>query len=344
MPGGYAASQAQRRSSGRIEFRPDFSAMRLTSLFGTALCAALFAAGCAPLTPTDGESPSDAGPAPGAGAPYVLPRSEVRTMRSRTGADYRILVARPAAPPPPAGYPVLYLLDGDDGFAIAAVTAERLGRHAARSGVVPGLIVGISYPGASRRSLDYTPAGTDPAAGPGGRVDATGGAQAFRDFIANELQPAIARDFPIDASRQALMGHSYGGLFVLDTLFRRPDLFRTYIASSPSIWFAQRRVLEQESAFVERQRAASRKLDLVLTVGELEQPAPRASAGPTGEAGNAARLTERRMVDDSRALAERLGALKDTGLTVHYRVLAGETHGSSPLPAIGGALPHAFGR
>ncbi len=307
------------------------------------LSAALFAAGCAPLAPTDRGSSADAGTSATA-TPYVVPRSEVRTMRSRSGVDYRILIARPAAPPPATGYPVLYLLDGDDSFAIAAVTAERLGRHAGRGGVVPGLIVGIGYPGASRRALDYTPASANPAPGPDGRVDTTGGAQAFREFIADELQPTIARDFSIDASRQTLMGHSYGGLFVLDTLFRQPELFRTYVASSPSIWFANRQVLAHESAFVERQRAAGRPLDLVLTVGELEQPRSQAKARPAADAGVAARLAERRMVDDSRELAARLRVHEDTGLAVHYRVLAGETHGSASLPAIGSAVLRAFGR
>lgn len=317
--------------------------MRFTFLLGTALCATLFASGCAPLAPAGPGPRADAGAAPAAGAPYVVPRSEVRTMRSATGVEYRILVARPAAPPPPAGYPVLYLLDGDDSFAIAATTADRLGRHAPRSGVVPGLIVGIGYPGASRRSVDYTPATAAPVPRPGGRIMPSGGAQAFRAFIADELMPAIAADFPVDAGRQALMGHSYGGLFVLDTLFRRPGLFRTYIASSPSIWFAGGEVLRGEASFVAAQRQARRALDLVLSVGELEQPASTAAgAGDAAGAGASDPRRTRRMVDNSRELAQRLQALGDTGLSVHFRILAGETHGSAPLPAIGAALRHAF--
>jgi predicted alpha/beta superfamily hydrolase len=195
--------------------------------------------------------------------PYIVPRTEVRTMRSGTGIEYRILVARPATPPPATGYPVLYLLDGDDSFAIASATAERLARQGDRGGIQPGLVVGIGYPGPSRRAIDYTPATAKPATGPDGLVVESGGAQAFRDFIAKELQPAIARSYRVNPDRQALMGHSYGGLFVLD---------------------------------------------------------------------------------NSRELARRLEALADTGLTVRFRVLAGEDHGSASLPAIGAAVRHAFAR
>lgn len=264
-------------------------------------------------------------------------------MRATNGVEYRILVARPAAPPPASGYPVLYLLDGDDSFAIAAATAERLGRHASRSGIRPGLVVGIGYAGESRRAIDYTPATETPVRGPDGRIGENGGAQAFRDFIADELQPAIARDHPVDPERQALMGHSYGGLFVLDTLFRRPELFRTYIASSPSIWFGDGEVLRHEAAFVEAQRRARRRIDLVLSVGELEQPGARVAGEPHRIDAGDGRLSARRMVDNSRELAQRLESLADTGLTVRFRVLGGEDHGSAPLPAIGAAVRHAFG-
>ncbi len=311
---------------------------RRLSLFRLSLFLATSAAaaGCTLLGPARGE------PAPATGSPYIVPRSEVRIMRASAGVEYRILVSRPATPPPASGYPVLYLLDGDDSFAIAATTADRLGRHAPRSGIVPGLIVAIGYPGASRRTYDYTPETEAPARGPDGRKVSSGGAEVFRAFIADELLPAIAREFPVDADRMTLMGHSYGGLFVLDTLFRRPGLFRTYVASSPSIWFGDGEVLRQEASFIAGQRNARRKLDLVLSVGELEQPEMQ-SVGAGGRIA-ADRRAPRRMVDDCRVLARRLRTLEGSGLSVHFRVLSGETHGTAPLPAIGAARRHAFGR
>ena len=60
--------------------------------------------------------PALAAGAAGSG-PVVIPRSEQFTLRSREGSrEYRIFLARPAAMPPPAGYPVVYVLDGNAFF------------------------------------------------------------------------------------------------------------------------------------------------------------------------------------------------------------------------------------
>lgn len=47
---------------------------------------------------------------------------------------------------------------------------------------------------------------------------------------------------PIDPDRQSLFGHSFGGLFVLYSLFTRPSAFTTWIAASPSIYWENRTI------------------------------------------------------------------------------------------------------
>lgn len=136
-------------------------------------------------------------PAPGKATPYVMARTEVRDIASSAGASYHVYVSWPEGAPPATGWPVLYVLDGDESFALAAQTAFRLTRFSNADKVTPGVVVAIGYPGASRRTLDYTP---------GPRTAETGGADAFLDFIAEDLQPAIARDYRIDANRQACGG------------------------------------------------------------------------------------------------------------------------------------------
>lgn len=261
-------------------------------------------------------------------------------MTARDGSDYRIMIWRPQAPPPAAGYPVLYVLDGDDNFAIAAETASRLGRFA-QSGITPGLIVAIGYPGASRRAYDYTPPAAAGAAPPQ-QGDRSGGADRFLAFIENELRPAIARDHRVDPARQAILGHSFGGLLVLHAMFARPDLFRTWIAASPSIWFGNRAVLAGEAGLADRLRRAGAPARLFLSVGEFEQSAP---ARMTGEQAAAitARNAARRMIDNARELAARLERLQADGLAVQFRIFSGEGHGTSMLPAIGDAIQQAFG-
>src|SRR3546814_8135199 len=63
----------------------------------------------------------------------------------------------PEGDPPSSGWPVLYVLDGEDNFAAFAVAARRLARAGARSGIAPGIVVGIGAGPLARRVRDYTP-------------------------------------------------------------------------------------------------------------------------------------------------------------------------------------------
>ncbi|WP_258286092.1 alpha/beta hydrolase-fold protein, partial [Escherichia coli] len=61
----------------------------------------------------------------------------------------------------------------------------------------------------------------------------TGGADAFLHFVTTTLRSAVAQRCRVDPARQALFGHSFGGLFVLYALAHRPDAFSHWIAASP---------------------------------------------------------------------------------------------------------------
>ena len=103
---------------------------------------------------------------------------------------------------------------------------------AIRSGRVrPLLLVGIENTQRRRDLTGPTRVASDRAIAP--RV---GGSAAFRAFLADELIPAIASRYHVDASR-GLIGESLAGLFVLETLFEQPALFDTYLALSPSLWW-----------------------------------------------------------------------------------------------------------
>lgn len=302
-----------------------------------AVMAALFLSSAAPILAQ-----------PAQPVPYQVPRSHEFILESPLG-PYRIMVSWPEAKAPPQGYPVLYLLDGNDNFAIAAEAARKRAEAGPATGVGPGIVVGIGYPGPTRRALDYTPAA--PPSPPFLRLDGTpypeqpgGGADRFLDFIEKELKPRIERDFPVDRSHQSLMGHSFGGLFVLHTLFTRPDSFQTYIAASPSTWYGGRHILAEEREFAGRLAKASLSAPrtLILTAGEYEQSIPPHMALSPAAAERAHNGTQRRMVDNAREMAWRLETLRPQGLTTFFRIFPAENHGSVVLPATGNALPYAF--
>src|SRR5690606_34171859 len=127
---------------------------------------------------------------------------------------------------PPAGFPVIYVLDANSVFGTVTEAVRAQSRFPARSGVDPAIVVGIGYatdaPFHPDRHYDFTlpvPAHELPPHPDGGSWPGQGGSAAFLQFIERELKPQIERDFPVDTSRQTIFGHSLGGLFVLTALF-----------------------------------------------------------------------------------------------------------------------------
>lgn len=255
----------------------------------------------------------------------ALPRTTQWEMPAPGSAArrHRILASWPEGEAPAGGWPVLYLLDGNVTFPIATASARMQDRVSARTGVAPAVLIGLGHAGdalhdTAGRSRDYTPPGPAQPSG-------FGGADLFLDFLEGELMPEIARRWPVDPARRAIFGHSLGGLFVLHAFLTRPGLFRRSVAASPSIWWANRAVLNAEPRFAMRPRVELERLGLMMIVGGDEQP--KDATGLTAE--RRARLQAARMVDNARELAGRLAPL---GPEVAVVELPGENHGSI-LPA-----------
>ncbi|HEY0331014.1 MAG TPA: alpha/beta hydrolase-fold protein [Rhodopseudomonas sp.] len=273
----------------------------------------------------------------------VIPGASVRDIRSSAGREYRIFVWQPEHDAASESLPVLYLLDGNGSFPIAAAAAALQSRRPERTGVTPAVVVGIGYPttswlDAGRRTFDYTPALPQDLLPPRPNHEpwpATGGAEDFLDFLTHELCPQIEHEFSIDRARSALFGHSFGGLLVLHALFSRPALFRSYIAASPSIWFARERLLAQRERFL---ASAPQQLPrrLLLTVGSLEQIG-------AGQDPHDAWVRRNRMVENASELAGALSGADAALLAVSFTEFADEDHGSVLPAAISRALRFALG-
>jgi predicted alpha/beta superfamily hydrolase len=119
-------------------------------------------------------------------------------------------------------YPVLFVLDGDIAYGVAAGIA----RYLEVGGNIPKLIVvGIGYGSidknaGNKRNRDYKP------------MD-TGGAERFLQFINEELIPYVDNNFRTVTDDRTIAGYSLGGLFALYSLFTQPDTFNKYIVGSP---------------------------------------------------------------------------------------------------------------
>ncbi len=183
-------------------------------------------------------------------------RTDDVRLRSADGERrYRVRLFIPDRVAPATGFPVLWMLDGN--AVLMTLGPDLLQRLSGTP--QPPVIALIAYDNdlridAAARSLDYTPAkpGENPAVArdPLSPDRRSGGADAFLALITTQLRPAVTHRVPIDPARQTLWGHSYGGLFVLHTLFRQPEAFQQYIAVEPSLWWNEGVVVKEAERFV----------------------------------------------------------------------------------------------
>lgn len=285
-------------------------------------------------------------------APVIIKGAQQIDFTSQiNGRSYRLFIAGPPLPPPSGGSPVLYVLDGNAHFGTAAETA-RLQSYS--PGMAAAIVVAIGYPTDDRleiekaRAFDLTlPASKDVGTLLPGMTPADfGGLDAFLDVLEKEIKPRIASLYKVDATQAALFGHSFGGMAVLHALFERPTTFRTFIAASPTIYWADRVLLTEEPGFVRRVGQGGVAPRILITVGG-EESTPWKSLPPanpfTLEQVNSI-IRSLRMVEEARAMAERLAAVKGSpGYEAVGVVFAEEGHLSEPPAAISRAVRFAFG-
>lgn len=209
-----------------------------------------------------------------------LPTHHLSQKRVATGPGHRIFLATPRGSAPQAGWPILYLLDGNAAFDF--LTPEHLA-------LVPGLaLAGIGYDtdrqfARERRTLDFTaPDGSGDGIRPDhvheGRM--AGGAAQFLDRLTGPLREAVEADLSIDPNRRSLWGHSFGGLFTLYALLSRPGAFARYATISPSIWW--------DEALIRRVAAAAKVPDplprMLMALGDKEKRSGTDGPPPDGPA------------------------------------------------------------
>ncbi len=150
-------------------------------------------------------------------------------------------------------YPVLYVLDGDSNFLSLVTMIQHLSVHNGNTVVPEMIIVGISnLPDKRTRDLTPTASAMDPT---------SGGGEAFTDFLEKELIPYVNNHYPT-APYGMFVGHSLGGLMVINTLLKHPTLFNSYVALDPSMSYDQANLLKQTKSLLNRQNFKGKSLFL----------------------------------------------------------------------------------
>jgi predicted alpha/beta superfamily hydrolase len=241
-------------------------------------------------------------------APLVI--GETFTFHSSVLGEARRINVYAAAgydPAPDLALPVLYMPDGGIGEDFLHV-AGAMQISALNGTMRPFLLVGIENTQRRRDLTGPTESEEDRRIAP-----VVGGSAAFRRFIRTELMPLIRARYRTTDER-AIMGESLAGLFVVETFMVEPELFDTYIAFDPSLWWdGARLVAGAPAAPTERQRGRT------LYLAHSSQA-------------ELAELTTR--------FADALAA--HSGVTVHRRAMPDETHATIYHPAALGALRQLF--
>lgn len=165
--------------------------------------------------------------------PVPLVIGETFTIDSRIlGETRRINVYAPPAysESPNARLPVLYMPDGglaEDFLHVAGLVQVLSGNETMR----PFLLVGIENTQRRRDLTGPTENENDKKIAP-----LVGGSERFRKFIREELMPQVKARYRT-TNETAIVGESLAGLFVIETFLLEPDLFDTYIAFDPSLWW-----------------------------------------------------------------------------------------------------------
>lgn len=158
-------------------------------------------------------------------------------------------------------YPVLYVLDGEWHFDLAASSARYLSECGASDTLIPEIIVvGIVN---VDRDRDYTP--TRCAEYEGMSFPTSGASGRFRQFLTEELIPLIESRYRTSPFR-ILSGWSFGGLFTVETFMKSPSQFNAYLAISPSLWWDHDLLLKDYSG-----EKPGSPVKLVMTIGTEEE-------------------------------------------------------------------------
>jgi len=167
-----------------------------------------------------------------------------------------------------ARFAVLYMPDGgvEEDFPHVAATVDA----AIRAGEMrPVLVVGIENTQRRRDMTGPTSVASDSAIAP--RV---GGSAAFRRFIASELMPEVRRRYRT-TGETAILGESLAGLFIVETFLLQPELFDTYIALSPSLWWNRGALVDAAPGHLRAHRRMHAALYLASAADDILPPIER---------------------------------------------------------------------
>jgi predicted alpha/beta superfamily hydrolase len=103
------------------------------------------------------------------------------------------------------------------------------------------------------------------------RYPTAGSSAKFREFIRTEVKPLIEGSYRTN-QRDAVLGESLAGLFIVETYVAEPKLFGSYGAVDPSLWWDKEALSKAAAQRVGRPQG-DRPILLAIAKEQLEKPA-----------------------------------------------------------------------
>ena len=163
----------------------------------------------------------------------------------------------------PRHYPVLYLLDAEGAFNTVSSMVQLLSEGRSPLDFPELIIVAIAN---TDRMRDLSPSHVTHDLNPhsdSAALSHTGGGEKFLSFIDRELMPHIDSAYRT-APYKIFMGHSLGGLTVINAFLHHTTLFNAYIATDPSMFWDDQRLVRDAAAILKENKFAGRSLYLAI--------------------------------------------------------------------------------
>ena len=217
-------------------------------------------------------------------------------------------------------YPVVYLLDGDSHFPSVMGMIQQLTEVNGNTALPEMILVGIPN---TDRERDLTPTHVKSSIfGDSNMTRTSGGGENFTAFIEKELIPHIDSLYPT-APYRVFIGHSLGGLMVINTLIHHPQLFNDYIAIDPSMWWDNQRLLKQAETALAHEKFTGKTLYMGV-----------ANTMPDGMDTAKVRKDTTNNTLHIRSILRLAAAVKknrNNGLRFRYKYYPDDSHGTVPL-------------
>ncbi len=212
-------------------------------------------------------------------------------------------------------YPVVYLLDGGDKFIPFVGMLKQYSEM--NTQILPEMIVvAIKNIDNNSRMMDFSPTTA-------GKPKEYGGGNKFLEFIDKELFPYIEQNYSGSQNR-TIIGHSFGGLVVMNALTSQPEMFTNYLFIDGSLYFDDELFLNDPKYSLLGKDHRNKNLYIAI--------ANTATYGSDLESIKKDTIRANRYVRHSLKLVDQIESV-NTELNMKWKYYENDTHGSTAFLA-----------